>query len=270
MNEFAIADWVKAATGVQPWWPAVESSPRWVRVKLGGAVIADSKRAKLLIQYGRPPMLPTYYFPMDDTDVGALVDPVHLEDGSTRWSVQSEGQRVEGGAWTHPRAEGPLADIANMVSFTWADQLEWLEEEEVLFAHARDPHKRVDVVSSSRHVRVSIDGVEVADSHTPLLLFETMLPTRFYLPERDVHTQMLEPSTTVTQCPYKGTATHWSVQVNGKLHRDLAWTYTHPVPENPRIRDLICFYNEHVDLIIDGEKARRPTTPWSADPPGTP
>ena len=264
MNEFEIAEWVKASAGIEPWWPAVEPTPRRVRVRLGATVIADSKRAQLLIQYGPPPMLPTYYFPMVDVQASALVDPIQSADGSISWSVQGAGRRVEGGAWTHPRPERLLTGIADMVSFTWNDRLEWLEEEEVLFAHARDPHKRVDVVPSSRHVRVSIGGVDVAESHRPVLLFETMLPTRFYLPAEDVRTESLVPSGTVTQCPYKGTATHWSVEVNGELHRNVAWAYPDPVPENPRIRDLICFYNEHVDLVVDGEAIARPTTPWSA------
>ncbi len=259
-----MADEAKSPTGMRPWWPAVESTARWVRVRLGDVVIADSRRAQLLIEYGAPPALPTYFFPLDDVDTDALVDRSTLDDGSIRWSVQAGDRRVIDGAWTHPAADGRLAGIAGMVSFTWTDQLQWLEEEEVLFAHARDPHKRVDVAPSSRHVRVLVAGVEVANSRRPLLLFETMLPTRFYLPPDDVQMEMLVPSATVTQCPYKGTATYWSVTVDGVVHDDLAWSYRDPVPENPRICDLICFYNESVEMVVDGEALSRPVTPWSS------
>jgi uncharacterized protein (DUF427 family) len=266
MDESAIAEWVRAHTGVEPWWPAVEPTARWIRVLLDDAVIADSRRARLLIQYGRPPMLPTYYFPLDDVDSDALVDATQLDDGSTRWSVAAGGTRVEDGAWTHPRAQGALADIEGMVTFTWQGRLQWLEEDERLFAHARDPHKRVDVAPSSRHVQVHVDGVQVADSSRPLLLFETSLPTRFYLPADDVRMDLLAPTETVSECPYKGRARYWSLRTNGVEHRDIAWSYPDPIPENPRIRDLVCFFNEKVDLVVDGEPWERPTSPWSTPP----
>jgi len=149
-----------------------------------------------------------------------------------------------------------------MVTFSWRDPLTWFEEEEPLLAHARDPHKRVDVVASSRAVRVEIDGVLLAESRRPLLLFETTLPVRYYLPPDDVQIELVR-SQTRSVCPYKGVATWWSGRIGDRVAEDIAWSYPSPVPENPRIAGLICFRNERVDLTVDGQRLERPVTPWS-------
>jgi uncharacterized protein (DUF427 family) len=251
--------------GQRPWWPLVEPSPRWIRVRIGPELVADSRRALLLVQYGPGVVprsfLPTYFVPEDDVVPGTLVDPV--EDGDlTVWDVQAGGGRLEGAAWMHRRASGPLEALAGLVTFSWHDGLTWFEEDEPLMAHARDPHKRVDVVPSSRDVRVEVDGELLAASSRPLLLFETTLPTRYYLPPDDVGVE-LTPSTTRSVCPYKGVASWWSAQVGNRVIEDIAWSYPSPVPENPRIAGLICFRNERVDLTVDGKRLERPTTPWS-------
>jgi uncharacterized protein (DUF427 family) len=132
-----------------------------------------------------------------------------------------------------------------------------------VFVHAKDPTKRVDVLPSERHVRVEIAGEPVAESRRPHALFETTLPTRWYLPADDVRWDLLEPSDTVTQCPYKGTARYWSVRAGGELYRDVVWSYPDPIPECPRIAGLICFFNEKVDVTVDGVREERPVTPWS-------
>ena len=116
---------------------------------------------------------------------------------------------------------------------------------------------------SSRHVQVVVDGVTVADSQRPHLLFETGLPTRYYIPQDDVRMAYLEISDTQTRCPYKGIASYWSVKTGDKVYKDLVWSYPEPVPECPRVKDLLCFFNEKVDLYVDGELQERPNTPWA-------
>jgi uncharacterized protein (DUF427 family) len=148
------------------------------------------------------------------------------------------------------------------VTFSWHDPLTWFEEEEPLIAHARDPHKRVDVAASSRAVRVEAGGVLLAESRRPLLLFETSLPVRYYLPPDDVRIELV-PSQTRSVCPYKGVAAWWSARIGDQMAEDIAWSYPSPVPENPRIAGLICFRNERVDLTVDGQRLERPVTPWS-------
>lgn len=252
-----------AETGRKPTWPAVETSPRRVKVMAGNMVVAHADSPLLYIDYGRPPLLPTYYFRADQVEPGALVDGHQRDDGSTAWAVATPDGRISDGAWSHHDPTGDLAALEGMVTFNWWNELEWYEEAERVMGHARDPHKRVDVVEGDRHIEVSVDGTKLADSVRPLVLFETMLPTRFYLPADDVDMDLLEPSETVSYCPYKGYARHWSATIGGRTKNDVAWAYHRTVPENPRIKDLVCFYNESVDLVVDGELQARPVTPWS-------
>jgi uncharacterized protein (DUF427 family) len=121
----------------------------------------------------------------------------------------------------------------------------------------------VDILASSRRVRVDIDGVTVAESGQPRILFETGLPPRYYLPLTDVRMDLLRPSDTQTHCPYKGTASYWSVDAGRGVHENIAWIYRMPLPESQKIAGLACFYNEKVDLYVDGELQQRPRTPFS-------
>ena len=228
--------------------PSVEPSLRRVRVRLGGHVVADSTRAQLLIQFG-PGRLPTYFVPMEDVRPGALVDQT-----GNRWSVVAGTARAEDAAW----ANEDFPQLAGHVTFSWT-KLNWYEEDEQVFGHARDPHHRVDTLRSSRRVEVYIKGERVANSVRPLLLFETSLPTRYYLPFEDVRTDLLSASDTITYCPYKGRARYLS----HPEVPDVAWNYPDPIPENPKIRDLLSFYNERVDLVVDGVPQDRPDTPFS-------
>jgi uncharacterized protein (DUF427 family) len=256
---------VKSA-GMRPWWPMVEPSPRWIRVRLAGELVADSRRAVLHVQYGPGNLprsfLPTYYFPAVDVATGALVEPIEPEPGLTVWTVRAGGVSVSEGAWMHRSPGAPLELLGGMVTFSWGDPLTWFEEDERLLAHARDPHKRVDVVASSRAVAVEVDDVLLAESRRPLILFETSLPVRYYLPREDVRVELVRSERT-SGCPYKGTATWWHARPSDRIIEDIAWSYESPIAENPRIRGLVCFRNERVDLTVDGQRQERPLTPWS-------
>ncbi len=137
---------------------------------------------------------------------------------------------------------------------------EWFEEDEPVYTHPRNPYTRVDILASSRHVRVELDGVTLADSHSPKILFETGLPPRYYLPMTDLRMDLLTPSATQTHCPYKGTATYWSVTVGDKSYDDYVWIYRTPLPESQKVAGLACFYNEKVDLYVNGVLQERPRT----------
>jgi uncharacterized protein (DUF427 family) len=244
--------------------PLVVSTERRIRVRLGGVLVADSDRAQLLLQYG-PGGLPTYYLPLEDVRSEALVEEPPGPDGRRRWTVEAGRSRVANAAWTHPDPTGDFSALEKHVTFSWRT-LEWYEEDERVHVHARDPYKRVDTLRSSRKVEVRVHGELVASSIRPLLLFETWLPLRYYLPFEDVRSELLVPSDTVTMCPYKGTARFWSVAVGDQVAPDVAWSYPDPIPENPKITDLVCFFNEHVDITVDGVPQPRPQTPWSETP----
>lgn len=244
--------------------PVVEPSPRWVRVKFGGLFIADSKQTLLLRQYG-PGRLPTYYFPQVDIRMDRLERTTSgLPTGeTTSWTVKVGDQVAENAAWMYVDPPPELADLKGYVTFAWHKMEAWYEEEEEVFIHARDPYKRVDVLPSSRHVRVVIAGETIAETRRPSLLFETHLPTRYYIPPEDVRMELLEPTSLTTRCPYKGIASYWSVRVGEHVAKNIVWSYPNPIPECPKIKNLLCFFNERVDLYVDGELQPRPQTPWS-------
>jgi len=156
-----------------------------------------------------------------------------------------------------------VGPVAGTVRFDW-DALDWFEEEEPIVGHPRNPYARVDALRSHRHIHVEVDGVELADTHTPVLLFETGLPTRYYIDRTDVAFANLEPSDTESLCPYKGvTSGYWSVRVGETVHPDLAWTYDYPLAAVAPIARMIAFYNEKVDIVVDGVPVPRPHTPFS-------
>jgi len=244
--------------------PRVEPSPRWVRVRAGDVLVADSRRAQLLSWYG-PGMLPTYCLPAEDVRTDLLYPST--TDGEPGFQDEHD---VRAGDAVVPRAARlfrrppePLAALDGYWTFTWDAGLSWFEEALEIHVHARDPHKRVDAMPSERHVQVELDGVVVAESRRLHALFETLLPPRWYFPPEDVDQSHLEPSDTVTRCPYKGTASYFSVRVGDRVHDDIAWTYPEPVLECPRIAGLIAFFNERVDLVVDGVRQPRPRSPWS-------
>jgi uncharacterized protein (DUF427 family) len=225
-----------------------EESPRWVRARLGGETVVDCRRPILAWQEGH--VVPFYLFPRDAVRADLLSDAGE-EDGR-RWYDLPGAPRA---AWSYPDANG----LSDHVAFDWKAMDAWYEEEEEVFVHARDPHKRVDVLESSRHVVVSVNGEVLADTRRPRLLFETGLPTRYYIPPDDVRMDLLRPTEKHTQCPYKGTASYLS----SETEQDVAWFYPDPIPEQPRIQGLVAFFNERVDIEVDGEPVERPQTQWS-------
>jgi uncharacterized protein (DUF427 family) len=226
----------------------VEELPRWVRARFGGETVVDSKRPKLVHEHGR---LPVLHFEEDDVRMD-LLRPRPEEPDVFDLAV---GERVAEGAATRHRDE----PRAGLLSFDWAAMDEWLEEEEVLVGHARDPYSRIDVRETSRHVRVSIDGEVVAETREAKVLFEAGLPPRWYIPEEDVRMELLEPSDTQTTCAYKGHASYWSVGEED----DIVWTYREPLHDALPVKDMLAFFNERVDLEVDGEREDRPHTQWS-------
>lgn len=244
----------------------VEPSPRWVRVKLGGETIADSKQVLLLRETGH---LPVYYFPAEDVRLELLTSTDHhthcpYKGDASYWTVRTGDKVAENAVWSYPEPLPQRADIKGYLAFYWHKMDAWYEEEEEVFVHPRDPYKRVDTMPSSRHVKVVLGGQVVAESNRAHLLFETGLPTRYYLPQEDVRMDLLTPTDHHTRCPYKGIASYWSATVGGKLYHNIVWSYLDPIPECPRIKGLLCFFNERVDaLSVDGELQPKPQTPWS-------
>jgi uncharacterized protein (DUF427 family) len=243
----------------------IEPSPRWVRVEVNGTTIADSKRTLLLRETNNRPV---YYFPQEDVRMD-LLEPTDrstycpYKGDASYWTIRV-GDRVEENAvWGYlaPLPQG--APIKGYVAFYWNKVDRWLEEAEQIYAHARDPYHRVDVLDSTRHVRVVVNGETVADTRRPRLLFETTHPTRYYIPREDVRLDLLTATDKHTRCPYKGEASYWTANVGGAALPDIVWSYPDPIAECPRIKDYLCFFNEKVDVYVDDELQERPITAWS-------
>ena len=186
-----------------------------------------------------------------------------IKGEGTFWHVAVAGERVENAAFTFREGpdDGPKLD--GHIAFDWGKMDAWFEEDEEVFVHARDPYKRIDVMESSRHIKVVINGEAVAETRRPRLLFETGMPIRYYIPKADVRLELLGPSDKLTRCPYKGEAHYYTIQAGNKLHEGLVWSYRHPIPECPKIAGMLCFFNEKVDIYEEGELLQRPETPWS-------
>jgi len=120
----------------------------------------------------------------------------------------------------------------------------------------------ITVTPADLHVEVSVNGVKVAESDRPVLLEETGLPTRYYLPREHVRADVLSPTSSETVCPFKGQASYWNVEVDGEVHDDLVWSYEAPIPQAEGVAGLFCFYNERVDLVVGGVALARPETPY--------
>jgi uncharacterized protein (DUF427 family) len=239
-----------------------EDNPRRIRAIFAKQPVADSTRVKLLHESGR---LPVYYFPEGDVQ-RELLEPSQrtesspLKGSATFWSLRVDDRVAPDAAWSW---SAPL--LAGHIALEWDAMDEWFAEDDQLFGHPRDPYSRIDVHKSSRHVRVVSDGVVLADTRRSRILFETALPPRYYIPPDDVRTELLVPSRTRTRCAYKGSATHWSVRVGDRVVEDLVWSYPQPQHDAQPVGDLLCFYNERVDIELDGERAPRPQTQWSRE-----
>jgi uncharacterized protein (DUF427 family) len=239
----------------------VEPTGKRIRVLLAGELVADTTGALLVWEI---PYYPTYYIP--SADIRAELVQVGTGSGAGLGhaevlTVKVAAATAEGAARRFPTAPDPR--LRDCVRLDWKAMTEWLEEDEPVYTHPRNPYTRVDILNSSRHVRVEIDGVTVADSRNPRILFETGLPPRYYLPLTDIRTDLLQPSGTQTSCPYKGTAAYWSVETGSRLHKDIVWIYRTPLPESQKIAGLAAFYDEKVDVFIDGVRQDRPQTHFS-------
>ena len=185
------------------------------------------------------------------------------EDGKIIPMDVKVGDKVtDDAAWMYPDTKEKRPDMRGYYAFDWHKMDAWYEENEEIIGHPRNPYHRVDTIQSDRHIRIEVEGITVAESTRPVLLFETGLPTRYYIPKDDV-TVETTPTETHTICPYKGVADYWQFEIDGKDYQDLIWGYHQPFNESLKIKDLVAFYDEKVDVYVDGELQDRPRTVFS-------
>ena len=228
----------------------LEGTEKRVRAVFNGETVADSMRVKILHETNH---LPVYYFPEEDLRHDLLERTDHtthcpFKGDATYRSVRVGDRVAENAVWTYEAPMSSTPPIRGYAAF-YGDKMDrWLEEDEETFGHPHDPYHRVDVLQSSRRVRVTANGRVIAETERPKLLFETGLPVRYYIPPEDVETDLLTPSETRSVCPYKGIASYSSLDVDGEGIEDAAWYYPEPLPEAQKVRDHLCFYDGKVDV----------------------
>ena len=244
----------------------VEVSPRQVRVVFAGEEIVRTTGALLVHETAH---VPVYYFPQADVRMDLMTRTDHsthcpFKGDASYWTIAVGDQVSENAVWSYLDPYVEVSEIKDHVAFYWNKMDAWFEEDEEIFVHARDPYKRIDAVPSRREVKITVGGEIVAQSTNAHFLFETGLPTRYYLPRSDVRTDLLTAADTSTRCPYKGIAAYYDLTLGDQTYDDLVWTYPDPITECPKIKDLLCFFNERVDAIhVDGALVPNVKTPWS-------
>ena len=236
----------------------VEPSHKRVRIFFGRTLIVDTVDA---LYVWESPSYPQYYVPLGDVANGVLrpsATTTHSPSRgtATHYTVRAGDREAVDAAWSYDKS--PMPELRGRVRFDWATMDSWFEEDEEVFVHPRDPSTRIQILPSSRHVIIEVDGVIVAESRRAMFLFETHLPRRTYLPKLDVRQHLLTPTNTTSMCPYKGTARYWTLQTDRGEHTDIAWSYPTPFRESAPIAGLIAFYDERVDVTVDGTLQDRP------------
>jgi uncharacterized protein (DUF427 family) len=252
-----------------------EPVPRRIRATLGARTVVDTTRAVYLWEW---PAYPQFYIPLADVAADALVDENHtqkLSRGTARMYGLRVGDIHQGDIYRSGAVRVYCADaiagLDGMARFEWDALDAWFEEDEEVFVHPRNPYARVDALRSTRRVRVELDGVVLAESSSPVMVFETGLPTRYYLNRTEINFAALVETDTQTACPYKGrTSQYWSVATPAAVYADLAWSYGFPTRQLLPIAGLIAFYNEKVDIVLDGRPLQRPVTHFFPKEAGTP
>lgn len=242
-------------------YPPMIAEPMWVpvakriRVRFAGQWLADSSR--VMLKRGFPLV---YYFPVGDVKMQLLEKAQKEEEPqpwgtAIRWHLNAGGDKVENGAWSFEQPSGDAPQgLAEYIAFEWEAPHLWMEEDEQVYVHPRDPYHRIDCCHSSRHVKLTAGGKVIAETHSPILLFETGLPIRFYIRPTDLNMRLLQATDHITSCPYKGNASYYSVVAGDQELENIAWSYRFPDPEVAKIQGFVAFYTEKLDKVfVDGE-----------------
>lgn len=252
-----------------------------IRASVGETLVVDSRAAIVVWEPRR--VVPFYAVPRADVrgelvpapDAAADENPVRMSRGGPSVLDPTTPFRVHscpGESLTIRNPDGDLVaaafapddpDLEGHVILDWDSFTRWQEEDQDVLGHPHDPFDRIDCLRSSRHVVISLDGEALADSRRPTLLFETPLPTRYYLPREDVRMDLLDRTDHHTVCAYKGHASYWSARVGDRVVPNIAWTYEDPLHDAAPVRGLVSFFTERLDLELDGVALERPFTPWS-------
>ncbi len=231
-----------------------DPSPKRVRAIFNNETVADSRRAKLLHETA---LAPVWYFPDSDVRMD-LLDPTEhtshcpFKGDASYWTVRVGERQADNAVWGYPTPIESAPPIAGYLAF-YNDRMDtWMEEDDVVIGHPRDPYHRIDIRRTAAPVRVRVGGQVVAETSAARVLFETGLPARYYLPEEQLRTEFFEPSDHTSICPYKGHASYWTVVVDGKRFEDVTWSYLEPFDDALAVAGYRSFRGDDVDVEVDG------------------
>ena len=230
--------------------------PRRVRGMLAGTPVFDTTAGRLLHE---SQILPVLYVP--EADVATeLLEPTEtsthcpFKGDASYWTVRVGDRESVDAVWGYPEPNPQAPWLRGHLAFYW-DRLDaWLDEDEEVFGHLRDPYHRVDVRGSSRPVSVSAGGETIAESANAMVLSETGFPNRFYIPMDDVRRDLLEPTDESTHCPYKGDARYWSVKVGELTLENAAFSYTDPFDDARQVAGYVSFLHDEIDVSTKEER----------------
>ena len=242
--------------------PPMVSGSKWIRGTLDGLTVVNARDFMFVWEVS---YWPWWFFSRDDIAAEIVLavpgeDGVALADGQrpTFYDLVIGDHVLECAARGYPDSTNDA--LRDLVAIDFGALDHWFEEDIEVYVHPRSPFTRVDALASSRHVVVSLDGVVLADSRKPTILYETGAPGRHYLPALDVELGLLSRNSNQASCPYKGDAHFYSAMINGTLVDDIAWQYTLPRAEVLPVAGMICFYDERVDVDVDGVRQARPVS----------
>jgi uncharacterized protein (DUF427 family) len=237
----------------------IETSEKRVRAYLAGRKVVDSAHPVMIWE---KQAYPTYYFRREDV-LAELIRTSEVRRSASRGDgvvhdLRTAETTATGAAIRYE--DSPIEELRDLVRIDWDAMSEWFEEDEIVYTHPRNPYTRVDILPSSKHVRVEVAGVTVAETRQPRLLFETGLPTRYYVPLADVQMELFRPSSSESYCPYKGVAAYLTFMSADTIKPDIAWMYRTPLPESQKIAGLVGFYTERARIYVDGVLQELPRT----------
>ncbi|EPE30412.1 hypothetical protein GLAREA_03379 [Glarea lozoyensis ATCC 20868] len=228
----------------------IESTPRRVRGLLGGIYVFDTTRASYVWEHK---YYPYFYIPASDFAHKVLEKTHDSNSKEACWLAKLKvPQKTTDRLLGFSSRTNPLDGLIR-IEVSALDKW-FVEDEQILGPHPKDPYKRIECLPSSREVRVEIDDAIVAISSQNIFLYETMLRPRYYLGETHVNWEFLRESDTTSFCPYKGMANYYDVVVGDKVIKDAVWYYKYPTAESALVAGRLCFYNEKFDVFLDGVK----------------
>jgi uncharacterized protein (DUF427 family) len=227
-----------------------QADGRRLRAFVGDALVLDSTGAHLLHETG---IRPVAYVPLADFDMTLLErtqTSTHcpFKGDASYWSLRAGDELREDAVWAYEEPLDEASWLRGFAALAGADR--WMVEDEQVAGHLRDPYHRVDVHASARPVRVSVGDDLVAETRRPVLVFETSMPVRAYVPRGDLVSGHLAPSATRATSPYMGDATHWHVHAGGRQFPDAAWSYELPIAEAMKVAGYVCFEADGITVEL--------------------